>query len=390
MKYNILELIKSNDNVVKKDTAYVWLLMINDNYLPGIFTSVWSLSRTKPDSNTVVMVTDGVSDNSINILKKITDYVVKVEYIEYQTVPFKHKRQKELYSSWINKSFTKWQSLRLPFKKIIFLDGDTIVLDNIDHLFKLNAPGGVFSTYSLKPIGKIHNAYVEYYKRYNKKMIGTDGYLKHNTFLSNNLIKELFRVGAVPTVVASSILLKPSIIDFIKFIEMLSTNSFINKNTIMSGSDEQSIAYYYSVYENGPKVGWTLIHHIYNSTGFWFKDYYKDDVMRILHFFSDSKPWLLPVDGTKTYKNNDNNIVTEKFKDVVLWWALFIDGLSKNKLINKMYLFNQYYENNYKLVKKLVMEDNQEFIKEHFIDKLNVKSIKSVLDLVGKLNNSKI
>jgi hypothetical protein len=158
----------------------------------------------------------------------------------------------------------------------------------------------------------------------------------------------------------------------------------------MSGSDEQSIAYYYSVYENGPKVGWTLIHHIYNSTGFWFKDYYKGNVMRILHLFSDSKPWLLPVDGTKTYKNNDNNIVTEKFKDVVLWWALFIDGLSKNKLINKMYLFNQYYENNYKLVKKLVMEDNQEFIKEHFIDKLNDKSIKSVLDLVGKLNNSKI
>jgi len=390
MKYNILELIKSNDNVVKKDTAYVWLLMLNDNYLPGIFTSVWSLSRTKTNSNTVVMVTEGVSDDSINILKKVTDYIVKVEYIEYQTVPFKNKRQKELYDSWINKSFTKWQCLRLPFKKIIFLDGDTVVLDNIDHLYKLNAPGGVFTAYSLKPVGKVNNAYVEFYKRFNKTMIGTDGYLKHNTYLSNNLIKELFRVASVPTVVASCILLKPSIIDFKKFIEMLSTNSFVNKNTIMSGSDEQSIAYYYSVYENGPKVGWTLIHHIYNATGFWLKDYFKGNVIRILHYFSDSKPWLLPVDGTKTYKNNENKIVTEKFKDVVLWWSLFIDGLSKNKLINKLNLFNQYYGDNYKLLKNIVMEDKQEFLKENFIDKLNDKSIKTVLDLVGKLNNSKI
>ena len=91
--------------------AYVWLLMMGDNYLPGILVSAYSLKKTNTKYDLVVLITNDVSQHAINELNKIFDNIVKVEYIikEYQ---YKNKKEKRKYP-WMNKIHTKWNCLNL-------------------------------------------------------------------------------------------------------------------------------------------------------------------------------------------------------------------------------------------------------------------------------------
>ena len=65
------------------DNAYVWLLMKGDSYLPGIFTSVYSIVRTTPDADLVVMVTPDVGSSAIATLSLIATHIVQVKYLQF-------------------------------------------------------------------------------------------------------------------------------------------------------------------------------------------------------------------------------------------------------------------------------------------------------------------
>src|SRR4051812_7271047 len=77
--------------------------------------------------------------------------VIVVEYISSDTPPDTSKLHNSAhYEKWMQVAFTKFHAIRLvQFDRVLFLDADMIVRRNSDHLFKLNAPAGIFS--SLKP-----------------------------------------------------------------------------------------------------------------------------------------------------------------------------------------------------------------------------------------------
>ncbi len=378
--YDYLSLIPSNENIKREKFAYVWLLMKGDSYLPGIFTSVWSVKRTNPKANTVVMVTPDVSKEAREIISLVADYITEVAYIYHKSKPLRTERQQEIYNTWIESSYTKWQCLRLNFDKILFLDADTAILDNIDHLFNMQTPAGHVSFYNQKSALKkngLNNWYLE------GNTLGKDGYPIHNSNLTQSQIKKsLEQNGTIPS--ATSILLSPTLEDYNNYRKMLNENEVFGTDTVINGVDEQSIAYYYSLWNKGPQTVWKNIHQRYNPAGFWTENFiYENDFPIVLHWYSDEKPWIL---DAKNPKNKDG----KHLKDIIVWYDIFIDGIIHNNVnINKMNLKISYSLDEYK---EILINSSQKFISDWYMKWNNItnfnteKTISNCLDLLDKIS----
>jgi len=282
--------------------------MKGGDYAPGAFCSAHSINRVKSKNiNTVIMVTPEVPKEAITALSFVCDYIVVVDEIKHPTKGMKTEKQKELYSSWIDSSYSKWNCLRLPFDKVLLLDADIVAIGNIDSLFQLNTPAAPFASAFAKPLGKIRN---EFSTKHN---VGADGYPRHNSKITySSIVKSYYYKTTL--CFATTILLSPSVTEFNNFIKMLKIEFPEEFGfDVNSGADEQSILYYYSISKHGPKVEWTNIHHKYNFHTWKINGYLKPNVTPyVLHFMSQPKPWKLKVTD---------------WPDLVNWYILFLDGL---------------------------------------------------------------
>lgn len=143
------DIIKTNEKY-----AYITLLMLNDNYLPGVMIvghsirNMWSKQGKINDIDLVVMVTKEISDRAINLLRLIYDRVVKVPYI----TPIKGFVMPHLVKRYphYQYTFTKLNLLNkkiFNYDKVLFLDADNIVIKNFDHLFSLDCPAAIYYGY---------------------------------------------------------------------------------------------------------------------------------------------------------------------------------------------------------------------------------------------------
>ncbi len=301
-----VELTSTRKNVKKSNHAYVVLIMLGDRYLPGLITTLHSIRRTNTEKNLVCMYTSDVSKSTINYASEICDYTVEVDKFCYPSKPMRTERQREIYSKWVSCSYTKWQSLRLPFEKILFLDIDTVVMDNIDHLFDMETPASPFSSPFQQPLGNGKNLFST------RNNIDDTGYPKHASLLTREqIMKSFFSGGSICT--ATSILLSPSVTDYnrMKYILDVKYPKEFGFSQPNAGVDEQLLTYYYTISEDGPKIGWQNIHQRYNFIA-WKKGYIRNEAPMIMHFFSDVKPWEQKVD---------------LWPDVVIWYDFFVDAL---------------------------------------------------------------
>ena len=279
--------------------AYVWLLMKGDRYAPGVLVSAYSVKRNNPKADIVCMVTKDVTKNTIKQLKIVFDKVITVPYLTYNSRELITKRQESKYRKWINQSYTKWNSINLTkYKKIFFLDADTIATKKLDHVFNLATPAGVFSNPWLR-------FQKDYYRYHNKK---------YNSHISKHLIRKgLFNRGFVAY--ATSILLSPNKENYNKLKFMLKKLQPIGFNSY-SGQDEQTIAYFYSLYNYGPKTDWKNITSDYNFIPWRTKDYKK---IHVIHYFGDYLPW---------------EISRTKYADLDIWYSIADEMFKKNEKLD--------------------------------------------------------
>ena len=285
-----------------ENRAYVWLLMKGDAYLPGVFVSVYSVKRTKPTADLVVMVTPDVSDAARSTLLKVATHICCVPYISVKSLPLKTQRQREMYGHWIESAYTKLNCLALPYKKIIFMDADTVHLSSTEDLFELRAPAAPYANPFVKPLGKLPDHY--------KGPRGKDGYPLHKAFISSVLVTNIIDKGGVLPI-SSSMVLTPSIEDYNSYINLLKTFSVFGFTKCMNGYDEQSICYYYSKLK---KKGWYAIHQRYNYIA--WKDGFlcKGDAPKVIHYMSETKPWMIAYNA---------------YDDVITWYKMAADALEQ-------------------------------------------------------------
>jgi alpha-N-acetylglucosamine transferase len=284
-----------------KKHAYVWLIMFGDSYLPGIFVSMYSVRKQNPAADLVVMVTRDVSQRAIDILYLIADHIWIVPYITHDTTPMVGK-QVAYYSRWINSSFTKWNALMLPYKKVVFVDGDTLCLEPIDELFDLPTPAAPWANPWMEPIGQIPNRYVGPLQ---------DGFPPHGAIIKPDVFANVFRRGGM-LFTASAVVLTPSRQDYYNYLTLLDEKKF-GIVGCLSAADEQSLAWYYSQVKQVPFYN---VHQRYNCL-FWKKDYIRNTTPALLHYVTSEKPWKVP---------------RGKYEDIILWYKVADEAIEKNKI----------------------------------------------------------
>ena len=285
------------DNNKEKKRAYVILVMKGDKYGFGAAITAFSLLQTKTIWDIVCMVTPDVSQEMRNLISQ-SARIVEVSYLEFPSAKLKTQKQETIYGSWISQSYTKAQCLLLwEYDKVIFLDADIIVVQNIDHLFELKAPAATFSSpwgYEFDECGPF-------------KLTGyptEHGKLVQQSEILKNLINGGF------TLIGSLILLEPNKLNYDKYIKTVEDE--ISKKgkfgfDCYSTHDEQSIVF---AFDN-----WTHIHQKYNFILHkieWLRTGNKIKIPHVLHYFSDKKPWLLQTSWTSTIYNTTK-----------IWWYLF-------------------------------------------------------------------
>lgn len=114
------------------DEAYV-SLTTNDDYAQGALVLGKSLRNTKTTRKLALMVTSGVSKDKRNQLNEVWDVLIDVTLLDSED-----KENLVLLSRpELGCTFSKLRAWTLTqFKKCVFLDADTLVLQNVDDLFE--------------------------------------------------------------------------------------------------------------------------------------------------------------------------------------------------------------------------------------------------------------
>jgi lipopolysaccharide biosynthesis glycosyltransferase len=256
----------------KAESKYAWvcLVMRGDKYVPGALVTAYSLRKTNTKHELVCMVTKDVTPAARNQLSIVFNSVIEVPYLSAKCKPLRTERQKELYSTWVNDAFTKWNMLKLTvYNKVMFIDADKIVLNNIDHLFDLAAPAATFSSPWAKPYieNGMHNPYesVTHGKPITKAQIAEG--LTRNSFV----------------LIGTMVLLEPNLQDYNFFCQRLLEQKEFGFAGCNSMTDEQSLVSLY------PKSGWTMISQQYNFIP-WHIKWLQGQKPYVFHFFG-RKPW---------------------------------------------------------------------------------------------------
>lgn len=112
---------------------YVYTTLLGtDDYLPGVMALYWSLQNVNAQYPLKVMVVDTVSTETITTLNGYN-----IDYEIIADTPFALSGIENPFYCTLNKfQFLNWTQ----YDKILFLDADTIVMENPDNLFELAAP----------------------------------------------------------------------------------------------------------------------------------------------------------------------------------------------------------------------------------------------------------
>jgi len=110
-----------------------WVTLVtNDNYALGALTLAASLRRVKSKKKMVIMITSTVSKNFKTILEEVFDEVILVDTMDSGDIP----NLTLLDRPELGITFTKiWCWTLTQYTKCVFLDADTLVIQNCDELF---------------------------------------------------------------------------------------------------------------------------------------------------------------------------------------------------------------------------------------------------------------
>lgn len=282
---------------------YIWctLVMLGDNYACGAVTLATSIRNSNTKFPIWCMIDDSVSLECTEFLKKYFDNVIKIPLISHPCRQLKSQKQNLIYGKWIQHSFTKLNVLNsnlFPVDKVLFIDADTIFLENCDNLFNIDGNALTFSSPWIDPWcavkGKSHNPY---------------GVMNHGQKVNPDHIRAAFDNSVVG--LGCVMLLIPDMQVYQVMIDILSQKSLYGKSNCISGFDEQLISETLLA-TGGP------IYHIHQKFACYAgkqKSWLCGEKPKILGWYND-KPWnKLPNDTV--------------WPDDDLWWDQALEIIKK-------------------------------------------------------------
>jgi glycogenin glucosyltransferase len=131
-----------------------YFTLATDDYALGAYCLAKSINKVSNYRLNVIDV--NISEENKSLLKSVGCELIKVEYVGSKTCKFQSYRENPNFA---NNCYNKIYLWNQDLDKIIYLDADTLVLKNIDHLFDLDhelSAGGsfkvTFCTKTKKPL----------------------------------------------------------------------------------------------------------------------------------------------------------------------------------------------------------------------------------------------
>ena len=154
---NLLESDVSNHANAPK-YAYVTFVMKGDSYVPGALVLAQSLLNTNTNHDIVCIITPDVTHQAFQDLSVLYTHVIRMEYIQFPAKRLRTEKQREKYERWMDSSMTLYTCLWLfQYEKVLHLDCDVCVIQNIDHIFEMRTPAASF--YNPWQTGSIRDPY---------------------------------------------------------------------------------------------------------------------------------------------------------------------------------------------------------------------------------------
>jgi len=274
--------------------AYVTLVMNKIHYSKGALAMAHSLKLTNTKFPVICMITPDILMYR-DMLLKVFDDIIIVPYLKYATDKLSTYKQNNIYNSWKDISFTKWNCLKLPYDKVCFLDADLIIKKNIDHLFDLPAPAGCF--------GNNWSSQVKYYDD-----------IKHGEPIKEYVLNSGLLDGYV--VNGHCVILEPSEYIFNEFMSFMSSGMYKKNKKCLSMTDEVALVKFLA----SKKKQWTQIGRSYNCIP------WKTNInVYIYHFFNKKKAWQM---------NRD------EWPDLGIWYNVWDSMCKKYAITNALLLKN--------------------------------------------------
>jgi len=257
------------------------MLSLN-NYLPGLLVSIYSVKKQHEmfsHIKYVVQVTHDVPEEVLQLISKFADHIWIVRYITRPVHLAKDSKlaQRADINLWINSSYTKFNALALPYKKIVLLDCDTLCIGKLTPLLLMDTPAACYANVNHAPFGNIPNYHI------------TPGsaclYPAHGEKIPREtIIKSLTQNGMVFS--GAVLVLSPNLTEFNELLALLDRIIFAN-DTCLSKPDEQCLATFYM----RKKIEITNIEAIYNAMEYSHA-YLNRARSVLLHYPGINKPWL--------------------------------------------------------------------------------------------------
>lgn len=323
-------MIINKKSITKPKYAIMTLLMINDSYLPGILLLGSSIKKVMKKEyekyiSLCCMVTHDISKEARNLISKIYDRVIDVDYLQIPPHLIKHNdsNTRNIYS----KSFTKLRIFEMnEYDKILFLDADMLVMKkDIFSLFNLNTPASIFlGKLSNNPKDRYFKEFTEngrLFKQFQNKYCN---WKQNGKELHGNLIPydkyENENTNDGMNIETSVLLINPSLLianQRDKYLENIK-----QKNIKIRGDTEMvSKMFKDKIYAIEPRF-----------FGRWVNPDEHQDLVVLDLYGSQGKPW-------------DNNKISSfaGWKDVEYWWKYYIEVYKNeyekwnNKMLDTLY-----------------------------------------------------
>lgn len=338
--------------------AYVTLIMLGDNYIPGAIVLSYSIKRLNSQADLVVLVSPDVSDDGKLLLSTFFDRVIVVDLIYVPN--WRTKKQK--HRLYLNYVFTKFHLFNLTqYKKVILIDADALILKHPDYLFSLNAPAGTliedkkqFITYDdkgnyiLPPDDRI---------KWYQEMCECCG---NGKIIPKSMTDKIILNPSNSGIGGGLILLEPQKNEFDDIIKDVSTNTdmaFLVKNKFI-WPEQQYLTLRYS-------GKWTSV----NPRFFGLQGYPHWSILYGIQYGGD-KPWVLEskIDiGTRI-----------QYPDFILWHKFYSDILKKYPYLKINNVLNE-------------ANDMHKFFYRHNLSRYTPNRSSEIIELIkNKLNISKV
>lgn len=256
-----------------KRKAYTTILS-TDSYLPGVLALFESIKRTNTSiSDFVVIINQGIKKETINKLKENGIIVKMIPQIE---VPQEIKEKNILFPHW-NNTFDKFNIFDLTeYDKVVYLDSDIYVSENIDELFEKQNLSAVVAGKSY-PFNKNWNELNSGVMVIEPKEGIREELIKH----MNEMKKRKVKIKA------------PHKKDFKRFfsnISLLKIKDKICKS--FQGIGDQDVMEDFFDWRNKPELHLEEKYNVFSN----YTDYYEGKLNikpKCYHFIGSKKPWSL-------------------------------------------------------------------------------------------------